>query len=118
MGNLHISEDFKNVISSTIYSYGNDYIKFENGIMLCFANTQTKNCPHGATDFDITLPQSYLDQNFSIIVAKRLGGSYWANALEHAFPVSNDSLRIGVWNDSPNTAENVSYNLLTIGKWK
>lgn len=101
-----------------ILESGNGFIKFTDGTLICFANTETKNCPTGGTDFDVTLPQNYINQDFAIFATKRNGGPYWANAIEHAFPLSTNSIRIGAWNDKPNTAESISYNLLTIGKWK
>lgn len=123
---LKVSDYLKNIVNNLIDikinnkiidSSSSNYIKYTDGTLICFASTIVKNCPSGNTTYDITLPQNYKN-DYIILTTKRGGGAYWANLDNKAYPLSNNSLRIDVWNNGSITAEGISFNILTIGTWK
>ena len=124
---LKISNDLENLINDLINtkinnkiidSSGNNYIKLTDGTLICFVSTGSNSInANGSTDINVTLPQSYKDTNYIVLVNRRGGGSYWSYIEYTSYPYSTNTIRIGCWNNVGN-ASSLSFNVITIGRWK
>ena len=114
----------KNALGNSFISTGSNeygtYIKFgsTSGFMICYGRTNSKNIASGSSgEWQITLPQSYANANYSIFLTKKDGGAYFAQATERSAPGSVNKFTIYSWNDGGGTAQSVGYDWMTIGSW-
>lgn len=112
--------DVNNGIIQEINSnYNGTYIKYTNGILICYTSTSTQNCNgYAGASFDVTLPSTFIDTTYVTLANIRGGGAYWANINDKAYPVTTSTLKVDMWNNGSTTAEGISYNVMAIGKWK
>lgn len=103
-----------------VFENGSGYIKFENGLLVCFGTSATINIGHmNSNNQEITLPKSYIDTNYTVIATIRHGGAYWADTEVKANSTANNKITITNWNNNAtNDAVGISYCYITIGKWK
>lgn len=130
MANLHIAGtteiDESGVTLSSlkdgkiIDSSSSNYIKFKDGTMICYLSTGTFSNigANSSMSRNITLPQSYANIDYQIIITKRGGGAYWGNTNGLAYPADKSTVHLEYFNIAghPSTVDNTS--ILTIGRWK
>ena len=108
-------------ILSNIKDNKSNYMKLENGTLICWGKTNKYNISYNYTEnVDITLPASYKDANFIVLTSISDTGAYWANGLTTAgYSMSKNTARVFLSNYQINAIiQNVSACWLTIGKWK
>ena len=116
---LHISNDLENLIKKiTIVDSGNGYIKFGDGTMVCYGSSTTQNCSPGATVFGISLPQTFINNSYTVSLSRSDGGANYASTLERILSKGNYYFEIYVWNDNQNVANSLQFDYIAIGKWK
>ena len=95
------------------------YIKFEDGTMICWLTSATQDClGYSDTIYDSTLPQNYIDSNYIAMATRKTGGAYWASTMEKCYALSSSVVRIYVFQNDVNTAEDLCFGIMTIGRWK
>lgn len=114
--NKVIKEYIDNVSSNT----SSNYLKFGN-ILICWGATSLFNISSSnEVNNDITLPQTYKNNNYKVICSLSDGGVYWASGLAiKGFTLSTSTIRIiGANYLAGNTIKNVRISYITIGEWK
>lgn len=114
--NKVIKEYVDNISSDT----GSNYLKFGN-ILICWGVTSSFNIPSSnEVNNDITLPQTYKNNNYKVICSLSDGGAYWASGLAiKGFTLSTSVIRlIGANYLAGNAIQNVRISYITIGEWK
>ena len=111
-----IKEYVDNVSSDT----SSNYLKFGN-ILICWGVTSLFDIPSSKTvNNDITLPQTYKNNNYTVICSLSDGGVYWASGLAiKGFTLSTSAIRLqGANYVAGNAIQNVRISYITIGEWK
>ena len=98
-----------------------NYLKLIDGTLICWGKTDVFNISAGTSiTKDITLPQSFINSNYTVICSMANGGEYWANGLAfRGNSYSTSTLRILVGNYIGGaTAQNIQASYIAIGRWK
>ena len=117
------SSNVFNVRDKLVYDVGSNvngyYIRFNNGIMLCCGRTSSININSGTGEtWNITLPQQYVNSNYSMFLTKKDGGSYYSQVTERTAGQTTSGFDIYAWNDAPGQAGSIGYDWMTMGMWK
>lgn len=98
---------------------GENYLKFSNGILICWGTVTIGQIPiTSEIKKTITLPQNYVDSNYSCMLTKKGDGGYWTYVSETILNITTSSFKISVWNNANNIATLKAMDYFTIGKWK
>ena len=100
---------------------GTGYIKYADGTLICYGKTTTATISAGSEYSEtITLPQGYLDTDFTVLVSITSGGSNWAGGIAcRGKAQTTNSIQIIAGNYiSTVQAENIIVSYMAIGKWK
>lgn len=100
---------------------GSGYIKYADGTLICYGKSETAEIPYGSEySENVTLPESYKDNNFIVNVSITSGGASWANVICRGGSTSENTIRLiaGNYIVSGSTARNIVLSYITIGKWK
>ena len=111
-----IYEDINNVAQN-----GTGYLKLADGTLICYGKTVSTNIPTNAEFSDtITLPHSYLTNDFIVNASITSGGAGWANIICRGGSLSENTIRIiaGNYIKGSVEAQNIIISYITIGKWK
>lgn len=114
--NKLIDDRVKNKI---IYDSGSNYIRYNDGTMICYGTSELKDCaPVTATIFQINLPQSFINNSYVITLSRRNGGNNYTSAQERTVDINQTFFKIYSWNISQQTASALQYDYIAIGRWK
>lgn len=108
-----------NAINELIGEFGNNYIKFSNGILISWGTIAVGNVPASNNKIiTINLPQNYIDDNYSCVVTKKGSGEYWSFVVETIASRTNSSVSLSIWNNNSDQAILPEMNYITVGRWK
>lgn len=110
----------KNYIDGIVESE-NGYTKYADGTLICYGKSETAEIPYGSEySENVTLPETYIDNNFIVNVSITSGGASWANVICRGGATSENTIRLiaGNYIVSGSTARNIVLSYITIGKWK
>lgn len=98
------------------------YIKYADGTMICrgVAGPYTTNAGTGQSS-DVTLPASFINTSYHVILQLINGQAYWASISTAASVVSNTTFKVSTWNSSNNSSavnSNQNFAYIAIGRWK
>ena len=103
---------------STIESNG-EYFKFPDGTLICKGKFEFSSVPASSgTDTEVTLPSSFIDNNYCVITQLRDGGSYWSHVYTNILNKRTNKFTCRVWNNATATSARMGYDYIAIGKWK
>lgn len=116
------NQELLSTILSNIKDNKSNYMKLENGTLICWGATNRYNInPSSSEEESINLPFTYKNTNYVCITSFAGGGAYWANGVvSRGDIISTSKVKIIIANYLSNgaIAQNVSFFWLTIGKWK
>lgn len=96
-------------------------LKLADGTLICYGKSNASEIPYGSEySENITLPESYKDNNFIVLTSITSGGASWANVICRGGATSENTIRLiaGNYIVSGSTAKDIALSYITIGKWK
>lgn len=103
---------------STIESNG-EYFKFPDGTLICKGKFEFSSVPASSgTSADVTLPSSFIDNNYCVITQLRDGGNYWSWIYTNIKNKRTNKFTCSVYNNANATSTRMGYDYIAIGKWK
>lgn len=113
-----VNENYQEL--TNLISNGTGYVKYNDGTLICYGKTSVFNISAaGEHQENITLPESFLTNDFTVIVSIVSGGSNWANVICRGGATSENAIRIIAGNYiSSYEAQNIAIGYMAIGKWK
>jgi hypothetical protein len=96
------------------------YTKDDKGTLICYGKTPIFNISAGGEHQEnITLPENFLSNDFTVIVSIISGGAGWADVICRGGATSENTIRIIAGNYiSSSEAQNIAIGYMAIGKWK
>jgi hypothetical protein len=118
--NMNEMQNILNNNMLNVDSSGDNYVKLVDGTLICWGITNAANVNYNSeATFDITLPESYTNEYFTVLTSLTYSGSFWANgAVTKGQALTSNSIRVVIGNYVTNHTANVQASYLCIGRWK
>lgn len=100
---------------------GENYTKYADGTLICYGKSNIADITYGSEyNENITLPKSYKDTSFVVLVSIAYGGTSWGNVICRGDATSENTIKLiaGNYIVSGSTAKDIVLSYMTIGKWK
>lgn len=100
---------------------GNNYLKYSDGTLICYGETNAFNINAGQEHQEnITLPATYLNDDFIVNVSIKAGGNNWGQVVCRGGSISSNTIKLvaGNYITTSATARDIILSYTTIGKWK
>jgi hypothetical protein len=121
-GDIYIADTsttLSTIANGIIIEQGTGYIKYSNGIMICYGISAYNQVPASTGALvNVTLPKSYKDTNYIALANMRDAGSYYSYIQYKIRVINTNTIVVDQWNNNAYTTGDIRYQYMTIGFWK
>lgn len=96
-----------------------DYIKYEDGTLICrgFAGPLTTPSGNG-TQETVSFPYPFIDTNYQVNIEIIDGQAYWGGINTNIASRSTTAFTLATWNNSNGNNSSQYFTYIAIGRWK